>query len=73
MAEENKKHAAEFAASIRGRYVISQALHYAIKTLEQVDEARQEVSNIDDMKYIHRNVYPLFKDLSDSLGADNGN
>ena len=33
MPEENKKHAAEFAASIRGRYIISQALHYAIKTL----------------------------------------
>ena len=50
--------AAEFARSMRGHYIISQALHTAILTLSKVDEPYQEVSNIADMKYLLYNLNP---------------
>ena len=51
----------EFAESLRGNYIIGQALFYAIKELEKVPSPYRESSNISDMKYIQDNLY-MFPD-----------
>lgn len=52
---------AEFANSLRGQYIISQALAVAIKQLKSVPEEHREVSNIADMEYLLDGVFPMFK------------
>ena len=49
--------ALEFAESLRGHYIIGQALHYAIKELEKVPSPYREVSSISDMKYLRDELY----------------
>jgi len=49
--------AGEFASSMRGRFIISKALHYAIGDLEKVEGAFQEVSDIADMKYLREQIF----------------
>tara|TARA_Y100000310_G_scaffold34266_1_gene32423 strand:- start:1813 stop:2016 length:204 start_codon:yes stop_codon:yes gene_type:complete len=55
--------AREFASSIRGKYIVAQALHYAIRELEKVEGAMKEVSNIEDMKYLRNYVYSFPIDM----------
>ncbi len=55
--------AIEFAESLRGNYILGQALHYAIKELEKVPVPYREVSNISDMKYIRDNLYMFPEEL----------
>ena len=50
----------EFACSVRGQYILSQALHYAIEALQAVPEERQEKSNISDMMELRECVFGLF-------------
>ena len=47
----------EFANSERGRIIIAQALHYAIKVLEQVPAPHTEMNNIKDMEYLRAEVF----------------
>ena len=54
---EARKTAEEFTNGQRGRQIIAQALHYAIKVLEQVPYDYREVSNINDMKYLRTHVF----------------
>ena len=50
--------AIEFLMSGRGKYIMAQALHYGIKSLESVEpEIMQEKSNIEDMKYLRDNLF----------------
>jgi len=50
--------AIEFLMSGRGRYIMAQALHYGIQSLESVEpEVMQEKSNIEDMKYLRDNLF----------------
>lgn len=52
----------ELANSMRGRYILSQALHYGIAALEAVEpEEVREESNIADMKLLYEYAFPLFK------------
>ena len=52
------KKAIGFMQSFRGRYIIGQALFYAIKELESVEpEVHQEKSNIEDMKYLRDELF----------------
>ena len=54
----SKDEAIEFFLSTRGQYIMAQALHYAIKSLESVEpEIMQEKSNIDDMKFLQENLF----------------
>ena len=39
-----------FSMGLRGRYIIAQALHHAIKLMEHVPSPHTEVSDIGDMK-----------------------
>jgi len=50
----------EFLTSMRGRYIVSQALYYGLKALESVTpEVRQEKSNIEDMKFLQETVFTI--------------
>lgn len=56
--------AVQFAiASIRGRYIISQALHYGIQELSKVPSPHKEVSNIADMRYLKDTLFPFPEEL----------
>jgi hypothetical protein len=46
-----------FVNSMRGKYIISQALEVAIKQMEAVPSPYTEVSNIADMKYLRSNFF----------------
>jgi hypothetical protein len=53
--------------SPRGQYILSQALTVAIETLESVEPpAMRELSNIEDMRFIRDNLFPIYKDVCDS-------
>ena len=55
---EELKQAVDFIGSIRGRYILSQALHHAIKVMSAVEpEVRQEKSNIADMEYLRETLF----------------
>ena len=58
----------EFASSIRGQLIISQALTFAMHYMKVVPSPFTEVSNISDMEYIKENVFPLYQsDYSEVL------
>jgi len=65
---KNKK-AIEFASSLRGQYILSQALSMAIEKMKEVPEHMQEVSNISDMEYLRDEIFPIYKAV---LEATNG-
>ena len=47
----------DFLSSMRGQYIIAQALHYGIEALRQVPKPYQESSNLSDMKYLRDNLF----------------
>ena len=50
----------DFASSVRGKYILSKALHYAIGELEKIDGAhRNDIYSDDiiDMKYLREQLY----------------
>jgi hypothetical protein len=52
-----REQAIGFLNSMRGRYIVAQALSVAIKTLSAVPPPHTEVSNIADMEYIRENIF----------------
>ena len=61
--------AINFANSMRGKYIISQALNYAIKHLRKLEKRKNpypkngehaEPSNRTDMEYLERNIFPIY-------------
>ena len=58
--ENSLEFATGFAKSIRGKFILGQALHYAIIELEKKDNPLREVSNISDMKLLRDFLYPMF-------------
>ena len=52
--------ARDFYTSMRGQYIVSQALHIAIETLEAVKGVHKEVSNISDMRLIRDELFPIY-------------
>ena len=63
VGEENRREheALELFASPRGNYLMSQALTIAISTMEAME--RPETSNIDDMRYIRKHLFPVYHEL----------
>ena len=55
--------------SMRGRYIVSQALTLAIGRLEEVAEPFRESSNIEDMRLLQDELFPLFKGINRALEA----
>jgi len=61
---DKKEQAAALFNSLRGKYIVGQALHKAIKAMEQVEPpAMRELSNIEDMKLMMEQLFPMFMAL----------
>jgi len=56
----------EFASSLRGQYIIGQALWYGIRELKKVKPQRRELSNIRDMEYLMNNLFNLFSTVKEA-------
>ena len=55
-----EQEAIEFLGSMRGQYIMGQALQLAIESLESVEpEVMREISNISDMKFIRDNLFSM--------------
>jgi hypothetical protein len=52
-----KQQAFKLLDSMRGRYIVSQALYYGIQELERVPVPYQEVSNLADMKLLKAELF----------------
>jgi len=53
--------AKDFATSMRGQYILSQALCLAIEKMKEVEpEHMREVSNISDMEYLRDELFPIY-------------
>lgn len=63
----NKAQAIALFESVRGRYIISQALHIGIETLEEVENPYKEQSNINDMKCLRDNLFPIYHDIEKNI------
>ena len=68
-SQTEKLGAINFANSMRGKYIISQALNYSIKHLRKLEERKNphphngehaDISARNDMEYLERNVFPLY-------------
>ncbi len=60
-AIEQRK-AVEFASSLRGQYILSQALCLAIEKMNEVEPKHmKEESNIADMEYLLDELFPIYK------------
>ena len=53
--------AISFLNSVRGKYIMGQALFVAIERLGQ--EKYPETNNINDMTYLLDNLFPLYKTI----------
>jgi len=51
--------ATEFLGSMRGQYIVSQALCLAVKEMKKVEEPHTEHSNICDMEYLIETLFPI--------------
>ena len=49
--------ALELLNSLRGRYIVSQALYYGIQELEKVPTPYHETSNLHDMKLLRDELF----------------
>jgi len=65
--EDKRIEAQTFLNSFRGRYIISQALHYGIEALEKIPKPYKEVSNLNDMHYLQDNLFSGFIFSRDTL------
>lgn len=59
--KQKKGMAENLLFSLRGNYIISQALYYAIKSLKKVKKF-PETSNIEDMEMLRETIFFLFPD-----------
>ena len=66
------KETIEFANSIRGQYIISQSLWYAINELKKVKKPYREESNIEDMKFLMDNLFDIFPTLKEQIHLAKG-
>ena len=75
-ATEERIGAINFANSPRGKFIISQALNYAIKHLRKLEDRKNpypkggehaEPSNRKDMEFLERNIFPLYATYKEAL------
>lgn len=60
-AFEKKFIAINLYNSLRGQYIVSQALSKAIDVMKEVKLPHTETSNIEDMEILHEEVFPLYQ------------
>ena len=56
---EQRLDALDFRNSVRGQYIMAQAIYHALKVMKAVTPEFQEVSNIKDMEWIRDELYPF--------------
>ena len=61
--------ARQLATSIRGAYLLSQALYYGIQAMERESGPMRESSNIADMKELREHVFTMFADPAETKRA----
>tara|TARA_Y100001951_G_C11093797_1_gene158189 strand:- start:224 stop:520 length:297 start_codon:yes stop_codon:yes gene_type:complete len=68
MEPKTKKHedALLLVDSMRGRFIISQALVLAIASIESRPETQQEPSNVEDMRLLLEELFPLYQAIYES-------
>ena len=59
--KEKERIAIELFRSLRGQFIVSQALAVAIETLKKVEPPFREESNIEDMEILHEVLFPLYQ------------
>ena len=64
--EVDRQLAIEFIQSVRGQYIMAQALHKAIEVMKAVPERQREDSNIADMQLCQK-VFNFPVDMSEGL------
>lgn len=60
MKNKDESAGVKLLQTMRGRYIMAQALWEGIGALEKVPEPHREASNIEDMKTILLDVFPEF-------------
>ena len=60
-----KERAKSLLDSIRGHFIVSQALFLAIKSIEKRPFRHQEPSNVEDMQLLLDEIFPLYKELNE--------
>ena len=63
--EDTPDRVLEFLNSMRGRYIMSQALYLAMKEINARPYERQEPSNVADMQYLYDHLFGLYSELTD--------
>lgn len=66
MVKIPKDNAMELLDSLRGHYIVGQALSLAIKEIEARPFQEQEPSNVADMKLLRDELFPMYKDVEDA-------
>ena len=63
LSEKYKKEcqAIRFVNSLRGKYIMSQALCIAVKEMSKVKHPHKEMSNIADMEYLIEYLFPIYR------------
>jgi len=61
MKAKKKSHAQNILNSIRGQYILSQALCIAVKVLRKQPKQFREVNNIADMELLIEQIYPIYR------------
>tara|TARA_R110002074_G_scaffold379772_1_gene558139 strand:+ start:1853 stop:2188 length:336 start_codon:yes stop_codon:yes gene_type:complete len=56
---KDKKEAYELLQSMRGQYIIGQALYLAISKLKEVPKERREISNMADMELLAEQLFNI--------------
>jgi hypothetical protein len=64
--EERKKVATALFNSIRGQYLLGQALYLAIEHMEERPEFAQETSNMADMGLMMEQLFPMFAGVEEA-------
>jgi|TARA_R100000093_G_scaffold14479_4_gene8268 hypothetical protein len=69
-----RENAMELLDSLRGHYIVGQALSLAIKEIESRPFQEQEPSNVADMTLLRDELFPMYKDVEDATqeAKDNG-
>lgn len=57
----DREKAINLLQSMRGQYIISQALCLAIKTINSRPRELQEPSNVLDMEFLVQNLFPIYR------------
>ena len=61
---DERDQAAAFFQSMRGQFIIGQALVLAIKEINSRPEVEREPSNVADMAFLVDNLFPMYRAVS---------